>query len=188
MEENKQVKCYMVDTSSQAGDLVQVVKKILQSANITQSQIDSFMVSSKDFNQEITPILKSLEKVSATELVKILSEKPEAVVYFRNHAAEARLLQETNTNSKLFTNMTPSVLSGLFVALFLIIVLIIGISCLYDIKTNDKFARNQLWVGKESWSNNCLIQYIHNIGKLTNGTTYLLMNEGIFPDGNLRTI
>ena len=35
--------------------------------------------------------------------------------------------------------MTPSVLSGLFVALFLIIMLIIGISCLYDIKTNDKF-------------------------------------------------
>ena len=73
------------------------------------------------------------------------------MVYFRNHAAEARLLQEaTNTNSKLFTNMTPSVLSGLFVALFLIIMLLIGVNCLYNIKTNDKFARNQLWVGKES--------------------------------------
>ena len=83
----------MVDTSSQGGDLIQVVKKILQSANITQSQIDSFLVSSKDFNQVITPILKSLEQVSIGELIKILSDKPEAVVYFRNHASEARLLQ-----------------------------------------------------------------------------------------------
>ena len=144
------MKSYLVDTGAQGGDLVQTVKKILQSANITQSQIDSFMVSSKEFNQVITPILKQFEQVSAEQLVRTLTDKPEAVVYFRNHAAEARLLQETNTNSKLFTNMTPSVLSGLFVALFLIIMLLIGVNCLYNIKTNDKFARNQLWVGKES--------------------------------------
>jgi hypothetical protein len=46
--------------------------------------------------------------------------------------------------------MTPSVLSGLFVAIFIIVVLLIAISCLYDIKTNDKYAVNNLFVGKES--------------------------------------
>jgi hypothetical protein len=46
--------------------------------------------------------------------------------------------------------MTPAVLSGLFVTVFLIVMLLIAISCLYDIKTNDKFAANNLFVGKES--------------------------------------
>ena len=55
---------------------------------------------------------------------------------------------EEETKSKLFTNMTPEILSGLLVALFLMITLCIGVSCLYDVKTNDKFARNNLWVGK----------------------------------------
>ena len=52
--------------------------------------------------------------------------------------------------SLMFQNMTPLALSGLFVAVFLIVVLLIALSCLFDIKTNDKFARQNLWVGKES--------------------------------------
>ena len=63
---------------------------------------------------------------------------------------EGRILATAETNSKLFDNMTPSTLSALFVTLFLVVMLMIGISCLYDIKTNDKFGRNNLWVGKES--------------------------------------
>ena len=77
-----------------------------------------------------------------------MKNNPEAVV----HLSRRRLQNDDNTDndskSKLFQNMTPSVLSGLLVGLFLIIVLLIGVSCLYDIKTNDKFARNNLWVGK----------------------------------------
>lgn len=65
MDKNQQLKSYLVDTSSQGGDLIQTVKKILLSANVTQSQIDSFLVSTKEFNQVITPILKSLKRVSA---------------------------------------------------------------------------------------------------------------------------
>jgi hypothetical protein len=52
--------------------------------------------------------------------------------------------------SKLFINMTPATLSGLLVTLFLLVVLIIAINCLYNVKTNDSFSRNNLWVGKES--------------------------------------
>jgi hypothetical protein len=44
--------------------------------------------------------------------------------------------------------MTPSTLSGLLVSLFLIVMLVIAIGCLYEVKTNDKFGKNNLWVGK----------------------------------------
>ena len=65
-----------------------------------------------------------------------------------------RILQEIqNTpdlDSSIFDDITPYSLSGLFVGLFLIIMLSIAISCLYDLKTNDRFARQNLWVGRES--------------------------------------
>lgn len=137
--------------SAMGADVVQATRKILQSANISQSQIDSFLMGSQEFNQALGPLAKKFQQVSVDELVEILLGKPEAVVYFRNHLSESRLLQEaTNTNSLLFTNMTPSILSGLLVTLFLIIMIMIAVSCLYDIKTNDKYGRNNLWVGKES--------------------------------------
>ena len=46
--------------------------------------------------------------------------------------------------------MTPAALSGILVGIFLIIMLLIAIGCLFDIKTNDKFGKNNLWVGKEN--------------------------------------
>jgi hypothetical protein len=39
-------------------------------------------------------------------------------------------------------------LSGILVSIFLIVVLLIAVNCLMDLKTNDRFARNQLAVGK----------------------------------------
>ena len=67
-----------------------------------------------------------------------------------NGMPKSRILQAQDTKSQLFLSMTPTVLSGLLVALFLIVMLLIGISCNYNIKTNDKYGRNNLWVGKES--------------------------------------
>ena len=55
---------------------MQTVKKILQSANITQSQIDSFLVSSKEFNQVISPIFKQFEQISIEQLIRTLADKP----------------------------------------------------------------------------------------------------------------
>jgi hypothetical protein len=46
--------------------------------------------------------------------------------------------------------MTQASLSGLWVALFLLVMLGIAISCLFELKTHDKFARQNLWVGRES--------------------------------------
>lgn len=85
--------------------------------------------------------------MSREDLSTILAENPQTVVHF----SKSRLLQDTTadeTKSQLFLNMTPEILSGLLVALFLLISLCIGVSCLSDIKTNDKFARTNLWVGK----------------------------------------
>ena len=66
----------------------------------------------------------------------------------------ARVLQETAVNtrveSKVFNNLTTHALSGLLVALFLLVVLCIGVSCAFDLKTNDRFARQDLWKGRES--------------------------------------
>ncbi len=62
--------------------------------------------------------------------------------------SKATLQQSTVQNSQLFTSMTSTALSGLIVAVFLIVMLLIGLGCLFDIKTNDRFARNNLWVGK----------------------------------------
>lgn len=50
----------------------------------------------------------------------------------------------------MFINMTPATLTGLLVSLFLIVILLIAINCLYNVKTNDQYGRNHLWVGKES--------------------------------------
>jgi hypothetical protein len=67
---------------------------------------------------------------------RILSEKTES------------LTETLPTYSNMFINMLPSSLSGLLVSIFLIVMLLIALQCLMDIKTNDKFARNNLWVGK----------------------------------------
>ena len=82
-----------------------------------------------------------------------MKKKSDGVFIFKSHQQEHkfRILQSpgnVTTISQLFNNMTPATLSALFVTLFLIIVLLIGVSCLYNIKTNDKFGRSNLWVGK----------------------------------------
>ena len=88
--------------------------------------------------------------MAVEEVPELLKSKEKAVLMFE-HKPEQRILQTAaDKKSKLFENMTPSTLSALFVTLFLVVMLIIGITCLYNIKTNDKFGRNNLWVGKES--------------------------------------
>jgi hypothetical protein len=58
--------------------------------------------------------------------------------------------------------MTPVIFSGLMASLFLIVVLLIGVSCLYDVKTNDRFLTNNLFVGKESWMIGMIIRIIYH--------------------------
>jgi len=65
-------------------------------------------------------------------------------------------LQSSNvtngTQSQLFLAMasSPASLPGLLISLFLIVMILIAVNCLYEVKTNDKFATSQLVVGKES--------------------------------------
>lgn len=107
--------------------------------------VSSFLAEHKALKKQLGDLADRFESVTPAELKEALSNgNAESVVHFSR-----RRLQETqDQKSLLFINMTPAVLSGLLVALFLIIVLLIGINCLYNIKTNDKFARSTLWVGK----------------------------------------
>lgn len=98
------------------------------------------LIENIDFEQ----FEEMLDKLNSKETFKNM------IFFFDSE--DQRILQESSeaapTFSPMFANMTPSTLSGLLVGLFLIIVLMIGVSCLYNIKTNDKFARQNLWVGK----------------------------------------
>lgn len=55
---------------------------------------------------------------------------------------------DTFKPSQLFLNMNSITLTGLLVTLFLAVILLIAIKCLYDVKTNDQYGRTNLWVGK----------------------------------------
>ena len=124
----------------------------MRESGLDKEDVSSFIASNNDFQSKI----KELERIAIEEVPRLLNLKEKAVLMFEPNSGrtEARILHTqantANTNSKLFENMTPSTLSALFVTLFLIIMLLIGINCLYNIKTNDKFGKNNLWVGKES--------------------------------------
>jgi hypothetical protein len=72
-----------------------------------------------------------------------------------NNKAVKRVLVEIvvgddSNQSNILNAIDETSLSCILVTLFLAIALIMAISCLIDLKTNDKFARNNLHVGKES--------------------------------------
>lgn len=106
------------------------------------------------------PILTK-SNVTLEQLQYLLQEGKEDLIITINPSPRyvpRRLQSPNDTNntveSKIFENITPYSLSGLWVGLFLIVVLLIGINCMLDLKTNDRFARQNLWVGRESWSIN----------------------------------
>lgn len=86
--------------------------------------------------------------------MEIVKKNPNSIIYISEAPeSEIRVMQETNvTGSLLFRSMAnaPASLPGVLVSLFLIVMLMIGVSCLYDVKTNDKFGTIPLVVGKES--------------------------------------
>ena len=102
------------------------------------------------------PILTK-SNVTLEQLQYLLQEGKEDLIITINPSPRyvpRRLQSPNDTNntveSKIFENITPYSLSGLWVGLFLIVVLLIGINCMLDLKTNDRFARQNLWVGRES--------------------------------------
>jgi hypothetical protein len=87
------------------------------------------------------------------DLQNVLSQiQTENIILTFAPIIKSRILQNINgtVDSKIFNAMTPYALSGLLVTLFLMVMLCIAIACLYDLKTNDRFARQNLWVGRES--------------------------------------
>jgi hypothetical protein len=97
---------------------------------------------------------ESPKQVNLSSLLDIVKEDPNAIIYISETPEDkARIMQQTNvTGSLLFRSMAnaPASLPGVLISLFLIVMLMIGVSCLYDVKTNDKFGTIPLVVGKES--------------------------------------
>ncbi len=122
----------------------------MKDADLEKEDVSSFVSDHKKFEDQI----ENEETLDIEEAMEMLKSKAEGVFVFKNNEEQQkpRILHSTaqnvTTDSQLFINMTPTTLSALFVTVFLIIMLLIGINCLYNIKTNDKFGRNNLWVGK----------------------------------------
>ena len=127
-----------------------LLKELLREADLEKEDVSSFVSDHKKFEDK----LDNEETLDIDEAIELLKNKAEGVFVFKSNEQQekARILQSatqnSTTDSQLFINMTPTTLSALFVTLFLIVMLLIGITCLYNIKTNDKFGRNNLWVGK----------------------------------------
>lgn len=81
-------------------------------------------------------------------MIKIVEEKNKQPRRLVEASEVPSVTQGEVTLSPLFLNMDSVTLTGLLVSLFLVVMLLIGVKCLYDVKTNDQFGRTGLWIGK----------------------------------------
>lgn len=81
-------------------------------------------------------------------MIKIVEEKNKQPRRLVEASEVPNVSQREVTLSPLFLNMDSVTLTGLLVSLFLVVMLLIGVKCLYDVKTNDQFGRTGLWIGK----------------------------------------
>ena len=100
---------------------------------------------------------KKFLKVALSDLLKhpqLISNKNTTTILTFNHPAKrllADVIVEPSANSSNILNaISETSLSCILVSLFLAIALVIAVNCMMNLKTNDKFARTQLHVGKES--------------------------------------
>lgn len=133
------------------------IKSILREAGVSKERISSFLTSAQKMYHLKDKLLQqpSITQLNVTvqELKSILKEGRQDVVITMHPMITPRRLQMsnyTNGTSLIFESMTPAALSGLWVTLFLVVMLLIGINCMLNLKTNDRFARQNLWVGRES--------------------------------------
>ena len=92
------------------------------------------------------------------------SEKTVIIVAFseRDHATNSRILAKSRTTLKQSTNevidlsnkdripITPTILTGYLVTIFVVIVLYIGVQCLFSLQTHSSFSKVPFHVGKEA--------------------------------------
>ena len=142
---NPQLKAYLVEgLEGVTQQVMGSVKALLRDSGLSEEQVSSFISE-----QGVGNRLKGLERIGMERAARVAQEE-EAVLVFEGRRQPRLLAAADEKKSLMFQSMTPSILSGLLVGLFLIVMLCIGISCNYNIKTNDKYGRNNLWVGKES--------------------------------------
>ena len=138
----------------------QKLTAVLKEAKVVSSRVSSFLTSPEKIGLLLSELaaVADQEAASPAELLEIIEKGDRDLVVTVAHGRRLEEVKQTTngTNSttpaesQIFKDMTPFALSGLWVGLFLIVMLCIGVSCLLDLKTNDRFARQNLWVGRES--------------------------------------
>jgi hypothetical protein len=138
----------------------QKLTAVLKEAKVVSSRVSSFLTSPEKIGLLLSELaaVADQEAASPAELLEMIEKGDRDLVVTVAHGRRLEEVKQTTngTNSttpaesQIFKDMTPFALSGLWVGLFLIVMLCIGVSCLLDLKTNDRFARQNLWVGRES--------------------------------------
>lgn len=134
------------------------LKAALRETGVANDRVSSFLTS----GQKLHDLKKTLGEmqvnkqlnVTIEQLKEMLRSGKEDLIITFNPSLKPRRLEAVAANdtveSKIFNDISSYSLSGLWVGLFLLVVLLIGINCMLDLKTNDRFARQNLWVGRES--------------------------------------
>lgn len=135
------------------------LRSAFKALSIEKQRVSSFLANANSVEQlhsGLTALNSEVKNLPITEVLSLLENQSKPIVITAELAVPSspRILQDapwSNTvDSLIFDNMTTASLSGLWVALFLLVMLGIAISCLFNLKTHDKFARQNLWVGRES--------------------------------------
>ena len=132
------------------------LKAALQESGVSKDRVSSFLTSGKKLFELKNTLgeMKINKQVNVTleQLKELLRKGKEDLVITFSPSLRPRRLQASADNgtveSKIFNDISSYSLSGLWVGLFLLVVLLIGINCLLGLKTNDRFARQNLWVGR----------------------------------------
>ena len=152
----KQTQSHLIQLNELIHHDLTAIADLLQAAGISKNKVSSFTTSAAGL-QELKYQLEQTEahtksSSSLDNLKTLLKQDNQNLIITVDPAATPRLLYSNSTKaeSKIFNDIGPFSLSGLFVGLFLLVMLMIGVCCLMDLKTNDRFARDDLWIGREN--------------------------------------
>lgn len=102
--------------------------------------------------EELASLKVSITQLALSEVAALIEQSKDIVLSANIVSSAPRILQGQNftgqVDSRIFINLSNYSASGLFVGLFLIVMLGIGLNVLFNLKTHERFARQNLWVGR----------------------------------------
>lgn len=131
------------------------LKAILKALPISKERISSFFTTqhkAEMLKEELASLKVSITQLALSEVAALIEQSKDIVLSANIVSSAPRILQGQNftgqVDSRIFINMSNYSASGLFVGLFLIVMLGIGLNVLFNLKTHERFARQNLWVGR----------------------------------------